>query len=120
MTIPALRGLLLAAALLPAAALASTTDDRARRGAETVRMLNAGEPQPALEAMRRDFPFLAEATEAFALGDVWSRPELDARTRQLAAVAALAALGHGPLMKVHAGYALNVGATEEEIGRAHV
>ncbi len=50
-------------------------------------------PQRSLERMRQEFPFLAEATEAYALGDVWSRPGLDNRTRQLAAVAAFAAIG---------------------------
>ncbi|MGG2476629.1 carboxymuconolactone decarboxylase family protein, partial [Rhizobium sp. BR5] len=51
----------------------------------------------------------------YALGEVWSRPGLDNRTRQLAAVAVMAALGERDLMKVHAAYALNVGATDEEL-----
>ncbi len=57
--------------------------------------------------MRKEFPFLAEATEAYALGDVWSRPDLDDRTRQLAAVAAFAALGEPAFLKV--------GVTEAEL-----
>lgn len=65
--------------------------------------------------MREEFPFLAEATEAYALGDVWSRPGLDNRTRQLAAVAAMAALGEVGMMRVHADYALNIGVSEEEL-----
>ena len=65
--------------------------------------------------MRQEFPFLADATEAYALGDVWSRPGLDNRTRQLAAVAAFAAIGATAFMKVHAGYALNIGVTEDEL-----
>ena len=40
---------------------------------------------------------------------------LDHRTRQIAAVAAFAALGHRPFMKIHAGYALNLGVTAEEL-----
>ena len=77
--------------------------------------LNNGVPQQTLERMREEFPFLAEATEAYALGDVWSRPGLDDRTRQLAAVAAFAAIGERTFMRVHAGYALNIGVTEEEL-----
>lgn len=65
--------------------------------------------------MGREFPFLAEATEAYALGDVWSRPGLDDRTRQLAAVATFAAMGMTDLMTVHARYALNIGVTEDEL-----
>ena len=109
---------LLLAAALPANVLAQTTEERLRRGDATVRSLNEGSPQPVLERMREEFPFLAEATEAYALGDVWSRPRLDPRTRQLAAVAAFAALGETGYMKVHAGYALNVGATEDELKEA--
>ena len=40
------------------------------------------------------------------------RAVLDHRTRQLAAVAAFAALGQQAYLKIHAGYALNVGVTE--------
>ncbi|WP_420226598.1 carboxymuconolactone decarboxylase family protein [Pigmentiphaga litoralis] len=94
---------------------ASTTEERAQRGAAVITELNRGQPQPALETMRREFPFLAEATEAYALGDVWSRPGLDHRTRQLATVAAMAAMGETATMKIHAGYALNVGVTEDEL-----
>lgn len=90
-------------------------EDRLQRGDQVIRTLNNGQPQQNLERMRQEFPFLAEATEGYALGEVWSRPGLDNRTRQLAAVAVMAALGERALMKVHAGYALNVGATDEEL-----
>lgn len=107
--------LMLAVTLLPALGDASTTEERSQRGADVIRKLNNGKDQPTLEAMRREFPFLAEATEAYALGDVWSRPGLDDRTRQLAAVAAMAALGETGIMRVHAGYALNIGVSEDEL-----
>jgi len=94
---------------------AETTEERLRRGEEVVRSLNAGSSQPTLEGLRTEFPFLADAITGYALGDVWARPVLDARTRQLAAVAAFAALGHRPFMKIHAGYALNAGVKEEEL-----
>lgn len=114
---PRLRAAAAAVALatLPAPALAETTEERRQRGDAVVRSLNHGQSQPVLEEMRREFPFLADATEAYALGDVWSRPGLDDRTRQLAAVAAFASLGLTPFVKVHAGYALNVGVSEEEL-----
>jgi 4-carboxymuconolactone decarboxylase len=113
---PRLSGAICAALLLGAApAIADTTQERLRRGDAVIRSLNNGAPQPNLERMRREFPFLAEATEGYALGDVWSRDGLDSRTRQLAAVAVFAALGDPAFMKIHAGYALNVGATEEEL-----
>jgi 4-carboxymuconolactone decarboxylase len=111
-------GAALAAILLgsiPTAAISQTTQQRLQRGDAVVRALNNGVPQPTLERMRQEFPFLAEATEGYALGDVWSRPGLDNRTRQLAAVAAFAAMGEPVFMKVHAGYALNVGVSEDEL-----
>jgi 4-carboxymuconolactone decarboxylase len=100
---------------IPAAAHSQTTEERLQRGDAVVRSLNNGQPQPTLERMRREFPFLAEATQGYALGDVWSRPGLDNRTRQLAAVAAFAAIGEVVFMKVHAGYALNIGVSEDEL-----
>ena len=105
-------------AALPATALSQTLEERQQRGADVIRSLNNGETQPNLERMREEFPFLAEATEGFALGDVWSRPGLDNRTRQIAAVTAFAALGETGIMKIHAGYALNIGVTEEELKEA--
>lgn len=104
-----------AIAAMPAPVIAETSDERRKRGEAVIRSLNKGEAQPALERMRQEFPFLAEATEAYALGDVWSRTGLDNRTRQLAAVAAFAATGQTAFMKVHAGYALNIGVPEEEL-----
>ncbi|WP_245593530.1 carboxymuconolactone decarboxylase family protein [Azospirillum halopraeferens] len=103
------------AAATAAPAVADTTEERLGRGEAVIRSLNHGQPQPTLERMRQEFPFLADATGAYALGDVWSRPGLDSRTRQLAAVAAFAATGQTAFMKVHAGYALNIGVSEEEL-----
>jgi 4-carboxymuconolactone decarboxylase len=105
----------IALGLVPDAGLAQTTEERRAQGSAVIRKLNNGATQPNLEAMRREFPFLAEVTEAYALGDVWSRSGLDDRTRQLAAVAAFAAIGERTFMKVHAGYALNIGVSEEEL-----
>jgi 4-carboxymuconolactone decarboxylase len=104
-----------AIAAIPAPTIAETSEDRRERGEAVIRSLNKGEPQQALERMRQEFPFLAEVTEAYALGDVWSRTGLDSRTRQLAAVAAFAATGQTSFMKIHAGYALNIGVPEGEL-----
>ena len=92
-----------------------TMAERQARGEEMVRTLNNGASQPTLEGLRKEFPFLADAVAGFALGEVWSESALDHRTRQLATVAAFAALGLRPFMKIHADYALNVGVTEQEL-----
>lgn len=105
--------LIVATCLVALPALADT--DRLRRGEDVMRQLNSGQPQPALENLRRDFPALADAITGYALGEVWGRPVLDHRTRQLATVAAFAATGNRAQMKIHAGYALNLGASAEEL-----
>lgn len=49
-------------------------------------------------------------------GYICSRPELDLKTRELAVVAALTAMGNAaPQLKVHLAAALHVGCTREEI-----
>jgi 4-carboxymuconolactone decarboxylase len=92
-----------------------TGDPRVMHGERVLLELNRGKPQPAFEAMRGEFPFLADATAGYALGDVWGRPGLDTRTRQLAAMAAFASLGMKPFFKIHAGYALDAGVTVAEL-----
>jgi 4-carboxymuconolactone decarboxylase len=114
MTYPAYSAALLALCLTsvppPAAA-----DERQARGEALFLELNNGRPQPTLEALRRDFPMLADGIVGYALGEVWAQTTLDHRTRQSAAVSAFAALGHQPFLRIHAEFALNVGVTEEEL-----
>jgi 4-carboxymuconolactone decarboxylase len=61
-------------------------------------------------------PDLARFTVEFAYGDIMSRKRLDLRTRQIATVAALAAMANArPQLKYHINGALNVGVTPSEI-----
>jgi 4-carboxymuconolactone decarboxylase len=92
-----------------------TAGDRRAKGEATIAKLSGGAGQPVLNALRQDFPVLADGIVDYSLGDVWSRGVLDDRTRQLAAVAAFAAQGNLTVLKIHAGYALRLGATEEEL-----
>ena len=92
-----------------------TMADREARGLEMIKALNRGASQPTLENLRQEFPFLADVVAGFALGEVWAESKLDHRTRQIATVSAFAALGLSKFMKIHAGYALNIGVTEDEL-----
>lgn len=67
----------------------------------------------SLNAIAPDFGrYLVE----FPFGDIYSRPGLDLRTRELATIAGLTALGYAiPQLKVHLQAALHVGCTREEI-----
>jgi 4-carboxymuconolactone decarboxylase len=98
-----------------AAGNAPVQDTPRERGNATMDKLSGGAGQPVLNALRKDFPPLADAIVDYSLGDVWSRPGLDDRTRQLAAVAAFAAQGNVQVLKIHAGYALRLGVTPEEL-----
>lgn len=113
------KGLLapLAVVFLSTACLAvqATEGSRRSKGEAVIAELSGGAGQPVLQAMHEDFPFLASATTDYALGDVWGRIELDARTRQLATVAVFAAQGNLPQMKIHAGYALRAGVLPAEL-----
>ena len=52
----------------------------------------------------------------FPFGDIYSRPGLDLRAREIATVAALTAMGNAaPQLKVHIQAALNVGVTRTEV-----
>lgn len=52
----------------------------------------------------------------FPFGDIYSRSQLDLRSREIATVAALAALGNAaPQLKIHLQAALNVGVSKDEI-----
>jgi 4-carboxymuconolactone decarboxylase len=92
-----------------------TTATRRERG-ERIAAELSGDPNPALlQTLDREFPFLANAVTSYAVGEILARTVLDVRTRQLALVAAFAALGLGDFIKLHGGYALNAGVTEDEL-----
>ncbi|CAA7621884.1 conserved hypothetical protein [Candidatus Terasakiella magnetica] len=61
-------------------------------------------------------PDFARYLIEFPFGDIYSRPGLDMRAREIATIAALTALGHAtPQLKVHLEAGLNVGLSRLEI-----
>ena len=61
-------------------------------------------------------PDLAKYTIEFPFGDIYQRSQLDLKSREIATVAALTALGHcAPQLNVHINDALNVGCKPDEI-----
>ena len=69
-----------------------------------------------MESLKDIAPDLARYVIEFAFGDVYSRPGLDLKSREIAAVAALATLGNAtPQLKVHIHGALNVGLSRQEV-----
>lgn len=108
-----------ALAAAPAVALsaeATVADSRRRRGIEALNRITQGQGRAVIESLADIAPALGDFIVEFSYGDVISRPQLDLKSRELAAVAALAALGNAqPQLKVHIHGALNVGASREEI-----
>lgn len=52
----------------------------------------------------------------FPFGDIYNRASLDLKSREIATIAALTALGNArPQLELHVGGALNVGCTRSEI-----
>lgn len=69
-----------------------------------------------IAALQDIAPDFARLLVSFAFGDIYSRPGLDLKSREIAVVAALTALGNAtPQLKVHIHAALNVGCSRDEI-----
>lgn len=69
-----------------------------------------------IESLQDICPDLGRFIIEFPFGDIYSRPALDLKSREIATVAALTAMGNcRPQLKVHLKAALNVGCTEDEI-----
>lgn len=60
-------------------------------------------------------PDMARFVVEFPYSEIYTRPEVDLKTRELCTVAALTALGTVPQLKDHIGAALNVGNSPTEI-----
>jgi 4-carboxymuconolactone decarboxylase len=89
--------------------------DRHARGLRALGDITGASGESVVESLRDIAPDLADWIVDFSYGDVMSRPGLDRRSRQLATIAALTALGHAPQLEVHIRGALNVGCTRQEI-----
>ena len=69
-----------------------------------------------VESLKEIAPDFARYLLEFPFGDIYARPGLDLRSREIATVAALTAMGNAaPQLKVHIAAALHVGLTQEEI-----
>jgi 4-carboxymuconolactone decarboxylase len=91
-------------------------DDRYQRGWEKLKEVDGEAGERVIESLKDIAPEFARILIEFSFGDIYSRPGLDLKSREIAVVAALTALGNAtPQLKVHIHGALNVGCTEQEI-----
>lgn len=96
-------------------------DARFNRGVSAMAATSQVSGEGVVDAFRDIAPDLGRYIVEFAYGEVFSRPGLDLKSRELATVAALTARGtaaDGTPLKVHVEAALNTGATKQEVTEA--
>jgi 4-carboxymuconolactone decarboxylase len=98
------------------AEVVSFSEDRHARGLRALQEITGRTGPEVVESLRDIAPDFADWIVDFSYGDVMTRPGLDRRSRQIATIAALTALGNAaPQLKVHIEGALNVGCKPQEI-----
>jgi len=92
------------------------TQDRYQRGWKKLEEIDGEAGERVIESLKDIAPEFARYVIEFPFGDIYSRPGLDLKSREVAVVAALTALGNAaPQLKVHIHGALNVGCTRQEV-----
>ncbi|HTK02692.1 MAG TPA: carboxymuconolactone decarboxylase family protein [Bordetella sp.] len=85
-------------------------------GLNQLRAVDGDAGVEVIEGLRQAFPDFATYVVEFPFGDIYSRPGVGLRERELSVVAALCALGNAaPQLRVHLHAALHVGCTPTEI-----
>lgn len=86
------------------------------RGKRALAEIDGAAGDKVIAALGDIAPDFATYILEFPFGDIYCRPGLDVRAREIATIAALAAMGNAtPQLKVHIEAGLNVGLSREEI-----
>lgn len=97
---------------------AESNEARYRRGLDALNQISKASGEAVVKSFEYIAPDLGRYILEFSYGDVFSRPNLDLKTRELATVSALTGLNTTASelpLKVHVNGALNVGANRQEI-----
>jgi 4-carboxymuconolactone decarboxylase len=90
--------------------------ERFERGLAKLREIDGEQGDRVVAALQDIAPDFATYVVEFPFGDIYCRPGLDLKTREIATVAALTAMGTAlAQLKVHLHGALNVGCTRQEV-----
>ena len=96
-----------------------TRQERFARGMAELTRIDGDAGQKVIDSLAEISPELGHQIVAWAFGDIYSRPGLSPRDRQLVTLGMLTALGGcEPQLDVHVNASLNVGLTPEEIVEA--
>ena len=91
-------------------------NERYTRGLAKLKEVDSDAGENVIASLANISPDLGRYIIEFGFGDVYSREGLDLKSREIATVAALTALGNAaPQLKVHIHAALNVGCKPVEI-----
>ncbi|WP_308162874.1 carboxymuconolactone decarboxylase family protein [Nocardia alni] len=94
----------------------SSSTSRFDRGFAMLAQIGGSDPRRVLDSMADIAPDLARLTIEFGYADIYGRPGLTLRQRQIANVASLTALGYAaPQLRFHIDGALEVGVSPAEI-----
>ena len=92
------------------------SESRLERGKRMLAEIDGETGQNVVAALADIAPDFATYLIEFPFGDIYSRPGLSPRDREIATIAALAAMGNAaPQLKVHIEAGLNVGLTRDEV-----
>lgn len=90
--------------------------DRYKRGLNNLEKIHPEASKALMENLKDIAPDLGRFVVEFPYGDVYERPGLDLKSREIATIAALTSLGDTkPELKDHIKGALNVGCNRQEI-----
>ncbi|WP_207679913.1 carboxymuconolactone decarboxylase family protein [Desulfonema magnum] len=90
--------------------------ERYKTGWDHLKLLDAAGAEKVCRSLNDIAPDMERFIVEFAYGDIYSRPGLDLKCRQIATIAALTAMGNAePQLLFHINAALNVGCSPEEI-----
>ena len=87
-------------------------DERMKRGVKILKKMGR---HGLLERQKEDYPDLYQLTTANLFGDIWTRPHLSLRDRQLITIAAGVALARTTGNHSHYHSALQMGITREQL-----
>jgi len=91
-------------------------ESRLERGTRALSEIDGKAGENVVAALADIAPDFARYLIEFPFGDIYSRPGLDLRAREIATIAALTAMGNAtPQLKVHIEAGLNVGLSRVEI-----
>ena len=94
----------------------SAGENRLERGKRVLAEIDGEAGDKVVASLADISPDFAQYLFEFPFGDIYSRPGLNYRDREIATIAALTALGNaGPQLRVHIEAGLNVGLSRDEI-----